>query len=75
MASYYDYEELREKALNGTQDDINNLGEWFEQHGERYWNGEFYDVGEGLRLYPIQEDHLDEDGELIYSTTTGYELN
>ena len=37
--SRYDYEELKNKALaqNATQEDINTLGEWFEQYGGNYW--------------------------------------
>ena len=73
MAGYYDYEELKRKAEGGNQDDINALGEWFEQHGERYWNGEFYDV-EGECLYPIYEEELDEDGEPIQANIVGYEF-
>ena len=59
MTNYYDYEELRAKALNGKQEDIDALGEWLEQHGEKYWNGEYYDA-DGLRVYPVYNE-LDED--------------
>lgn len=36
----YDYQELKEKALStdATQEDINNLGEWFEWYDNSYWN-------------------------------------
>ena len=34
--SRYDYDELKNKALseNATAENINALGEWFEQHGD-----------------------------------------
>lgn len=66
--NYYAYQELREKAFgaDATQEDINALGEWFEQHGMRYWNGESYDVGQGYNLYPIYRWDTDLDqGEII----------
>lgn len=67
----YDYEELKEKVLSAeaTQEDINNLGEWFEQYGDRYWNGEYYSVENGIHLYRIEEE-VDEDEWEI----KGYEL-
>ena len=70
----YDYEELKEKVLSAeaTQEDINNLGEWFEQYGDRYWNGEYYSVDDN-RLYPIyrriDDDELEEQYEIV-----GYEI-
>ena len=70
----YDYEELKEKVLSAkaTQEDINNLGEWFEQYGDRYWNGEYYSV-DNNRLYPmyrrIDDDELEEQYEIV-----GYEI-
>lgn len=66
----YDYEELKEKVLSAeaTQEDINNLGEWFEQYGDRYWNGEYYSVDDN-RLYPIyrriDDDELEEQYEIV----------
>lgn len=66
----YDYEELKEKVLSAeaTQEDINNLGEWFEQYGDRYWNGEYYSV-DNNRLYPmyrrIDDDELEEQYEIV----------
>lgn len=70
----YDYQELKNKALSAdvTQEDINNLGEWFEQHGDKYWNGEYYSV-DNNRLYPtyqrIDDDELEEQYEIV-----GYEI-
>lgn len=71
MASQYDYKELREKAVsnNATQEDINALGEWFEQNGySHYWNGECFDA-EGYYLYPIHKQISEEQFEIV-----GYEL-
>lgn len=51
MTRPYDYNELREKAESGKQEDINNLGKWLEMYGDKYWNGEYYDA-DGLRIYP-----------------------
>ena len=68
----YDYEKLAEKALSGdsTQEDINALGEWFEQYGDRYWNGIFYgSMDDNFHLYPI----VKEVGDGIFETV-GYEL-
>lgn len=55
MVGRYDYKELRAKAESGSQEDINNLGRWFEDYGGRYWNGEFWDA-DGLKVYPIYKD-------------------
>lgn len=66
----YDYQELKQKALSAeaAQEDINNLGEWFEQYGDRYWNGEYYSV-DNNRLYPIyrriDDDELEEQYEIV----------
>ena len=67
----YDYEELKNKALStdATQDDINALSEWFEQYGDRYWNGEYFSVENGIRLYRIEKEVDDDEFEIA-----GYEL-
>ncbi len=58
----YDYNELKNNALNpnATQDDINALGEWFEQYGDEFWNGEYFEIDSEHRLYP-QYREIDED--------------
>lgn len=58
---YYDYKALKEKALafDATQEDMANLAEWFERFGRTYWNGEYYDVGDGFRLFPIFGEETD----------------
>lgn len=55
MTGYYGYEQLRAAAVSkdATQSDINALGEWFAEHGSTYWNGEYYDAGDGMRIFPI----------------------
>lgn len=68
MTNYYNYEELRAKALEGNQDDINALGEWFNEHGLDYWNGERFDA-DGFSLYPVYEEVGEDEYEL-----KGYEL-
>ena len=69
---YYDYKELREKALSpdATQADVDALGEWFRVYGDRYWNGEFYDADNGRELRPVYK--WDED--LGQGEVVGYEL-
>ena len=69
----YDYETLRNAAIayKATQDDINALGNWFSQFGDAYWNGEYYDAGHGLRLFPIYK--ASEDNEDCFEIA-GYEF-
>lgn len=52
--SRYRYAELWEAALKpgAKQIDIDTLGAWFSVYGQRYWNGEVYDVG-GKSLRPV----------------------
>lgn len=56
----YDYKELREKALapTATKEDRLNLLYWFESN-DSTWNGEFYDMDGGWRLYPVYEEDED----------------
>ena len=70
MASYYEYEELRAAATapGATHEQINALGEWLEQHGDRFWNGECYDA-DGYLLFPIYDETEPDEYRL-----TGYEL-
>lgn len=72
----YDYEELKIKALvaDATQEDINALGEWFDLYGYDYWNGEYFRIEDGKRIYPIYKEELDEDGELEQADVIGYEI-
>lgn len=66
--SLYDYDELKNKALapDATKADRLNLLDWFQNYGTMYWNGEYYDLDNGLRLYPIIEMDADAvQGEII----------
>lgn len=69
--SRYDYDELKNKALskNATAENINALGEWFEQYSDSFWNGEYYEIDSSHRLYPIYEETADEEFNLV-----GYEI-
>ncbi len=65
----YSYSELLEAVkANETPDNVNALGEWFEQYGDRYWNGEYYDA-DGLRLFPVHVEVSEDQFEI-----TGYEV-
>lgn len=67
----YNYEELAERALrfDATQEDINALAEWFERYGDRYWNGERYEIDATRSLYPIYEETAPDEWEIV-----GYEI-
>lgn len=68
---YYDYEDLRATATapNATQADIDALGAWFQAHGQRYWNGAYYDADDGIRVFPVYQKVGPDDYEI-----TGYEI-
>lgn len=68
---YYDYAELREKALspNATQKDLEALADWLMQHDSSAWNGEYYDIDDGKRLFPIYTETEPDEW-----TVTGYEI-
>lgn len=72
----YSYKELRAAAVAAaaTQDAINGaingaidaLGEWMTTYGTAYWNGECFDIDDGLGLWPVYgEPNEDGDVELI----------
>ena len=71
MSNRYAYEELRTAAIRpgATQEEINTLGEWFEQYGLEYWNGEYFDA-DGYRVYRIERHDPERD---IYDII-GYEI-
>ena len=71
MVDYYDYAELRKAALaEQTEQAINKLGQWFDNYGTQFWNGEYYDADNGVRIYPVySEENEDGDAEL-----TGYRM-
>ena len=67
----YSYAELKSAATapNAEQSDINALGKWFEEYGDAYWNGEYFDA-EGDRLYSVTVwDDENDCGEIV-----GYEM-
>ena len=58
----YDYQELREKAIeNPTFENLEALADWLRNYDGNSWNGEFWDIDDGQRLYPIYGDE-DENG-------------
>ncbi len=58
----YKYQEYRKKAIeNPTEENLNALAEWLFMYGGSYWNGETWDIDNGMRLYPI----YDENGNII----------
>lgn len=60
--SRYDYEELRAAAVeNPTFENMEALADWLENYNMSSWNGEYFDIDDGLRLYPIYGAE-DEDG-------------
>lgn len=69
--NYYSYEELVSKALSpaATQEDVNELGEWFQQHGMMYWNGECFTIDSKRDLYPIYKEVDEDEFEVV-----GYEV-
>lgn len=71
-ANYYDYNELAAAALeNPTTENLAALGEWFEQNGMDYWNGECWEIDSNHSLYPVYKciDEENEEYECI-----GYEV-
>lgn len=65
----YSYSELLEAVkANETPDNVNALGEWFEQYGDQFWNGEYYDA-DGLRLFPVYVEADEDQFEIV-----GYEV-
>lgn len=49
----YDYENLRKQAIeNPTFENLEALANWFSTYDMSSWNGEFFDIDDGLRLIP-----------------------
>lgn len=73
----YQYKELAAAAMkfDATQEEINALGEWFEQYGMCYWNGTSWEVDEksGVYLAPVckevEEDEFERVGYTFASET------
>ena len=51
----YDYRELRERALapDATFEDKASLARWFDNYDPYEWNGECYDLGDGISVRPV----------------------
>lgn len=65
----YSYSDLLEAVKkNESAENVNALGEWFEQYGAQFWNGEYYDA-DGLRLFPVYVEISEDQFEI-----TGYEV-
>lgn len=57
---------VEECAAGASQDAIDALGEWMTSFGNSYWNGECFDIDDGLGLWPVYgEPNEDGDVELI----------
>ena len=63
MTNRYEYEELRAAALapEATTEDRLALLEWFDRYDTADWNGEYYDMDDGYRLYPVYEHDEEND--------------
>ena len=63
---YYTYDELRAAAMSdtATAEDRIRLYNWFEREDIAGWNGEYYDLDDGLRLYPVYEYEYDAYGDI-----------
>ena len=66
MAGRYEYQDRVEKALaSGAKEDIEALAEWFEQYGDIYWNGEYYEIDKYTRLVPVYEETAPDEWERV----------
>lgn len=45
------------------QIDVDTLGAWFEQYGNTYWNGEYYDAN-GVEIWPVYKEVSGDEFEL-----------
>lgn len=74
MDNRYNYAELEAAATayNAPKEAIDALGEWFNNYGMDFWNGEFFTVSEsrGLFLYPVYKKNGYDDLEVM-----GYTFN
>lgn len=65
----YQYDELAAAAMkfNATQEEINALGEWFEQYGMCHWNGTSWEVDEknGVYLAPVYKEVEEDEFERV----------
>lgn len=62
---YEFYKEYEEAALapTATDEDVSRLWDWFEAHGNRFWNGERYEIDTTHTLWPVYGEE-DEHGSI-----------
>ena len=72
----YDFQKLLKAAKeNPSEERLMALGEWLEEFGLDFWNGESYDLGDGSRLRPVQvPDVIDDDGTVLQWRVDAWEL-
>jgi hypothetical protein len=65
--SLTDYQILRINAVGSfsTTEDRLALYEWMENNDMRDWNGECFDIDDGLSLYPVYDEKALEDDEVV----------
>lgn len=72
--SRYDYKELVDSVLNdASTENVNNLAEWLERYGNRWWNGFCFDTSKdlnGLNVYPVYKEIDEDEYEVV-----GYQLS
>lgn len=57
----YGYKEYRKNAIkNPTQENLKILANWLLLYGDSYWNGETWDIENGLRLRPHYNEKLED---------------
>lgn len=65
----YQYQELAAAAMksNATQEEIDALGEWFQQYGMCDWNGSSWIVDEknDIRIAPVYKQVDEDEFELV----------
>ena len=58
----YEYDEALSAALeNPSFHNLEELAKWLDVYDPSAWNGEYYDLDEGRRLFPVYGDE-DENG-------------
>ena len=72
---YYYLKYIDAVRENPTAENLENLGNWFEQFGGRYWNGSAYYIGDNDFLRPVLNPvEFDDDGYPCQWDTVGWEI-
>lgn len=60
------YQELRARAVSRDADAEKRLDffYWMEEYDRADWNGEYFDIDNGLRMYPVY-NITEDDGEIV----------